>query len=45
MDAALRLAAGDAGAALHATLVAIACLEAEDERLTEAISTGLAQSR
>jgi len=36
---------GDARAALRATLVANAYLEAEVERLTEAISTGFARGR
>jgi hypothetical protein len=36
---------GDVHAALRATLVANACLEAEIERLTEAISTGFARGR
>jgi hypothetical protein len=36
---------GDEGAALRATLVANAYLEAEVERLTGAISTGFARAR
>ena len=42
VDAAIATCGGDARAALRATLVANAYLEAEVERLTEAIPTGFA---
>jgi hypothetical protein len=45
VDEAIAMCGGDARAALRATLVANACLEAEVERLTEAISTGFARGR
>jgi hypothetical protein len=45
VDAAIATCGGDARAALRATLVANAYLEAEVERLTEAISTGFARGR
>jgi hypothetical protein len=41
VDEAIALCGGDMRAALRATLVANAFLEAELERLSEAISTGL----
>jgi hypothetical protein len=44
-DAAIGICGGDPRAALRATLVANAYLEAEVERLTEAISTGFARGR
>jgi hypothetical protein len=40
-----RLAEGDVRAALRATLIANAYLEAEIERLSEAVSTGFARAR
>ena len=45
VGAAIAACGGDARAALRATLVANAYLEAEVERLTEAISTGFARGR
>jgi hypothetical protein len=45
VDEAIAICGGDIRAALRATLVANAYLEAEVERLTEAISTGFARSR
>jgi hypothetical protein len=45
VDAAIATCGGDSRAALRATLVANAYLEAEVERLTEAISTGFARGR
>jgi hypothetical protein len=45
VDEAIAVCDGDARAALRATLVAIAYLEAEVGRLTEAISTGFARGR
>ena len=45
VDEAIAICGGDARAALRATLVANAHLEAEVERLTEAISTGFARGR
>jgi len=45
VDDAIAACAGDVRAALRATLVANAYLEAEVERLTEAISTGFARGR
>jgi hypothetical protein len=45
VDEAIAACGGDARAALRATLVANAYLEAEVERLTEAISTGFARGR
>jgi hypothetical protein len=45
VDEAIALCGGDARAALRVTLIANAFLEAEVERLTEAISTGLARAR
>ena len=45
VDAAVAICGGDQRAALRATLVANAYLEAEVERLTEAISTGFARGR
>jgi hypothetical protein len=45
VDEAIAMCGGDARAASRATLVANACLEAEVERLTEAISTGFARGR
>jgi hypothetical protein len=45
VDEAIAACAGDARAALRATLVANDCLEAEVERLTEALSTGFAHGR
>ena len=40
VDEAIRMCGGDVRAALRATLVANAYLDAEIERLTEAVSTG-----
>jgi hypothetical protein len=45
VDEAVATCGGDARAALRATLVANAYLEAEVERLTEAISNGFARGR
>jgi hypothetical protein len=45
VDEAIATCGGDARAALRATLVANAYLEAEIGRLTEAISTGFARGR
>ena len=45
VDEAIRACGGDVRAALRATLMANAYLEAEIERLTEAISTGFARGR
>ena len=45
VDAAIAICGGDPRAALRATLVANAYLEAEVQRLTEAISTGFARGR
>ena len=45
VDEAIAICGGDIRAALRATLVANAYLEAEVERLTEAISTGFARGR
>ena len=45
VDEASAICGGDIRAALRATLVANAYLEAEVERLTEAISTGFARRR
>ena len=45
VDEAIAVCGGDARAALRATLIANACLEAEIERLAEAISTGFARGR
>ena len=45
VDEAIRMCGGDVRAALRATLVANAYLDAEVERLTEAISTGFARGR
>lgn len=45
VDEAIAVCGGDARAALRATLVANAFLEAEVERLTEAISIGFARGR
>jgi hypothetical protein len=45
VDEAIAICGGDARAALRATLVANAYLEAEVERLTEAISTSFARGR
>jgi hypothetical protein len=45
VDAAIATCGGDTRAALRATLLANAYLEAEVERLTEAISTGFARGR
>jgi len=45
VDEAIATCGGDVRAALRATLVANAYLEAELERLTEAISTGFARGR
>ena len=45
VDTAIAICGGDPRAALRATLVANAYLEAEVERLTEAISTGFARGR
>jgi hypothetical protein len=45
VDEAIATCGGDVRAALRATLIAKAYLEAEIERLTEAISTGFARGR
>src|SRR2546422_733268 len=45
VDEAIALCSGDVRATLRAALVANAYLEAEIERLTEAISTGFARGR
>ncbi len=45
VDEAIALCGGDIRAALRATLIANTYLEAEVERLTEAISTGFARGR
>jgi len=45
VDEAIATCGGDVRAALRATLIANAYLEAELERLTEAISTGFARGR
>jgi hypothetical protein len=45
VDKAIAICGGDTRAALRTTLVANAYLEAEVERLTEAISTGFARRR
>jgi hypothetical protein len=45
VDGAIATCGGDVRAALRATFVANAYLEAEVERLTEAISTGFARGR
>jgi len=45
VDEAIATCGGDVRAALRATLVANAYLEAELERLTEAISTGFARGQ
>jgi hypothetical protein len=45
VDAAIATCGGDARAALRATLIANAYLDAEVERLTEAISTEFARGR
>ena len=45
VDEAIAVCGGDARAALRATLIANAYLEAEIERLAEAISTGFARGR
>ena len=45
VDEAIGACGGDVRAALRATLMANAYLEAEIERLTEAISTGFARGR
>ena len=45
VDEAIASCGGDVRAALRTTLVANAYLEAEIERLTEAISTGFARGR
>jgi hypothetical protein len=45
VDKAIATCGGDVRAALRATLIANAYLEAEIERLTEAISTGFARGR
>jgi hypothetical protein len=45
VDEAIATCGGDVRAALRATLVANAYLEAEVERLTDAISTGFARGR
>jgi hypothetical protein len=45
VDEAIRMCGGDVRAALRATLVANAYLDAEIERLTEAVSTGFARGR
>jgi hypothetical protein len=45
VDEAIRMCGGDVRAALRATLVANAYLDAEVERLTEAVSTGFARGR
>ena len=45
IDEAISLCGGDVRAALRATLIANAYLEAEIERLTEAVSSGFARGR
>jgi len=45
VDQAIAVCGGDVRAALRATLIANTYLEAEIERLTEAISTGFARGR
>jgi hypothetical protein len=45
VEEAIATCGGDVRAALRATLIANAYLEAEIERLTEAISTGFARGR
>jgi hypothetical protein len=45
VDEAIRMCSGDVRAALRATLVANAYLDAEVERLTEAVSAGFARGR
>ena len=45
VDEAIATCGGDVRAALRATLIANTYLEAEIERLTEAISTGFARGR
>ena len=45
VDEAIATCGGDVRAALRATLIANVYLEAEIERLTEAISTGFARGR
>ena len=45
VDEAIATCGGDVSAALRATLIANAYLEAEIERLTQAISTGFARGR
>jgi hypothetical protein len=45
VDKAIATCGGDVRAALRATLIANAYLDAEIERLTEAISTGFARGR
>jgi hypothetical protein len=45
VEAAVALCGGDIGAALRAALVANAYLEAEIERLCEAVSSGFARGR
>ena len=45
VDEAIAICGGDVRAALRATLIANAYLEAEIERLTKAISTGFARQR
>ena len=45
VDEAIATCGGDVRAALRATLIANAYLEAEIERLTEAISTGFARGQ
>ena len=45
VDAAIALCGGDVRAALRATLLANAYLEAEVERLSEAVSAGFARGR
>ena len=45
VDEAIATCGGDVRAALRATLIANAYLEAEIERLTEAISTGFGRGR
>jgi hypothetical protein len=45
VDEAIATCGGDVRAALRATLIANAYLEAEIERLTQAISTGFARGR
>ena len=45
VDEAIATCGGDVRAALRATLIANAYLEAEIERLTEAVSTGFSRGR